>query len=353
MTQTGRVVVGGVDCHAEFHHAVALDDRGRTLGDRRFAASGAGYRELLAWLRGLGEVRAVGVESSGSYGAGLARHLLAAGIGVLEVNRPHLHVRYRRGKSDAIDAEAAARKVLAGDVHVLPKDTTGTVEAIRQLKVVRDGAIKARSAALVQLGDLVVTAPSELRERLGRRKTRRGQASLCGRLRPNRDRLSEPVEAAKLALRTLALRIEALDAEIDAMDEQLAALVGRVAPRTTGLLGVGTAHAAQLLVTAGENIERLRGEASFAHLCGADPVPASSGKTVRHRLNPGGDRAANSALHMIAIVRLRYCQRTRSYAERRLAEGRTKKEIIRCLKRYIAREVYTTLRADLAALATP
>lgn len=349
MTPTRGVVVGGVDCHAEFHHAVALDDRGRAVGDRRFAATGAGYGELLTWLRSLGEVQAVGVESSGSYGAGLARDLLAAGIHVLEVNRPHPHLRSRRGKSDAIDAEAAARKVLAGDVQVLPKDTTGTVEAIRQLKVVRDGATKARSAALVQLGDLIVTAPSELRESLAR-KTRRGQASLCLRLRADRGRLGEPAETAKFALRSLALRVKALDAEVDALDAELAALVRRAAPRTIDLLGVGTVHAAQLLVTAGQNIDRLRGEAAFAHLCGADPIPASSGKTVRHRLNPGGDRAANSALHMIAIVRLRYCERTRCYAERRLEEGRSKKEIIRCLKRYIAREVYTALRADLAAL---
>jgi transposase len=216
-----------------------------------------------------------------------------------------------------------------------------------------ESAIKARSASLHQLSQLLVTAPDELRQQLATRKTTRGKATLCLRLRPDHGRLSEPAQAAKLALRSLARRIEQLDDEIAELDRHLSALVATAAPRTTNLLGVSTGHAGQLLVTAGQNIERLRNDGSFAALTGTSPIPASSGRTNRHRLNYGGDRGANRALHMIAVCRLRYCQRTRAYAERRSAEGKTKPEIIRCLKRYIAREIYHALSADLAGLADP
>jgi transposase len=349
-TSDGAMVVGGVDCHARVHHAVALDQTGRRLGDRAFPATSAGYADLLGWLRGFGAVAVVGVESTGSYGAALTRFLLQTGVRVVEVNQPHAHLRRRRGKTDAVDAEAAARKVLSGEATAIPKDMSGAVEAIRQVRLARRSAVSARSIALCQLGDLIVTAPAALRARLSR-KTLRGQAGICAHLRPNQRELTDPVQAAKLALRTLARRIEALDAEIARLDEHLEHLVPSVAPRTVALLGIGPHHAGQLLVTAGQNITRLHSEAAFAHLCGVDPIPASSGKTTRHRLNHGGDRDANSALHMIAIVRLRYCERTKAYAARRTAEGRSKREIIRCLKRYLAREVYRTLRADLASSA--
>ena len=344
-----RTVVGGVDCHSQVHHAAAIDGTGGRLGERAFPATQPGYEQLLVWLRGYGPVTTVGVESTGSYGAGLTRYLLQAGVRVVEINQPHAHLRQRRGKTDAIDAEAAARKVLSGEATSVPKETTGAVEAIRQLRLTRRSAVKARAGALRQLGDLIVTAPAKLRERLSR-KTLPGQAAICARFRPDRQRLADPVQAAKLALRTLARRIAALDAEIAQLDAHLEQLVRATAPRTIALLGIGPQHAGQLLVTAGQNITRLHGEAAFAHLCGADPIPASSGKTTRHRLNPGGDRAANSALHMIAVVRLRYCERTQKYAKRRIAEGRSKREILRCLKRYIAREVYRALCVDLAHL---
>ena len=351
IAEMSPAVVAGVDCHSEFHHAVALDDRGRKLGELRFDATGAGCRQAVGWLQRLGTIDVVGIESSGSYGAELSRVLRRVGVPVVEVNRPHAHTRHRRGKSDEIDAEATARKVLAGDTRVVPKDTTGVVEAIRQLKVARDGALKARGGALVQLRDLIITAPAELRETLSKRKTLRGRATLCRRLRPDLTRLDEPLEAAKLSLRSLARRITSLDDEIAELDLQLEPLVRQAAPRTVELFGVGVGHTTQMLVTTGQNIDRIRNESAFAHLCGADPIPASSGKTVRHRLNPGGDRDANSTLHMVAVVRLRYCDRTRAYAARRLEEGLNKREVIRCLKRYIAREIYRSLRQDLTVLA--
>jgi transposase len=245
----------------------------------------------------------------------------------------------------------AARLFQAGKAKAVPKQTDGIVESIRMLRVARDSAVKSRSAALVQVRDLIITAPQELRDQLSCRRTLRGKATVCARFRLSGRELRSPSQAAKFALRSTAQRIEALDHEITALDRELEQLVAIAAPRTIGLLGISTGHAGQLLVSAGQNIDRLHGESSFAMLCGASPIPASSGKTTRHRLNYGGDRQANRALHLIAVCRLRYCERTRAYAERRTAEGKTHREIMRCLKRYIAREVFNSLRADLADIA--
>jgi hypothetical protein len=269
---------------------------------------------------------------------------------MLEINQPHPHTRRLRGKSDAIDAEAAARKALVVEKATIPKETRGIVEAIRMLRIAREGAVKGRAAAYNQLFELIVTAPDELRQQL-KRKTLRGQATLCARLRPDRKRLQEPLQAARLALRSVARRALELDRSVRALDGELGLLLERAVPRTVALLGVSTGHASTLLVAAGQNIERLRSEACFAHLCAASPIKASSGRRQRHRLDYGGNRDASRALHMIAVVRLRYCQRTRAYAARRSAEGLSKREIIRCLKRYIARQLYHSLRADLADLA--
>jgi len=353
MTQSETIVIGGVDCHLEQHHAVAIDGHGRRLGDQAFPTTSHGYQALLAWLRQFGEVRVVGVESTASYGAALTRVLRAAGVSVIEVNQPHRQLRHRRGKTDAIDAEGAARTVLAGQATAVPKDTTGSVEAIRQLRVVRASAVKARTAALAQLGEVLTTAPATLREQLTPRTSLHALATTCAHLRPDHTQLAQPLQAVKVALRALGQRILALDAEIASFDALLTTLVRAVAPRSLALRGVGTITAAQLLVTIGQNVERIGTEAAFAHLCGVAPIPASSGKTSRHRLNIGGDRQANAALHLIAVSRLRYCERTRLYAARRTTEGRSKRDILRCLKRYIARELFYTLRADLTMLPTP
>jgi transposase len=348
MTQDSTVVVGGVDAHADTHHAAALDQRGALLSTKSFSTTTPGYRQLLDWLSSFGEIDAVAVESTGSYAAALVRYLREHDIRVVEVNQPHAHTRRRVGKSDPIDAEMAARLFQAGKAKAAPKQTNGIVESIRMLRVARQSAVKSRSAATVQLRDIIITAPQELRDQLSDRKTLRGKATVCARFRPSAGDLRSPSQAAKFALRSIAQRIESLDHEITTLDCELEHLVQTAAPRTIQLLGISTGHAGQLLVTAGENIERVHGESSFSMLCGASPIPASSGKTTRHRLNYGGDRQANRALHLIAVSRMRYCERTRAYVKRRTAEGKTKREIIRCLKRYIAREVYNTLRADLA-----
>jgi transposase len=353
MTQDTKVVVGGVDAHADTHHAAALDQRGALLCTKSFQTTTPGYRQLLDWLSGFGEIDAVAVESTGSYAAALVRYLREHDVRVVEVNRPHAHTRRRVGKSDPIDAEMAARLLLAGKAKAVPKQTSGIVESIRLLRVARHSAVKSRSVALVQVRDIIISAPQELRDQLSDRKTLRGKATVCGRFRRSAGDLHSPSQAAKFALRSIAQRIDALDREITTLDRELEQLVQTAAPRTTQLLGISTGHAGQLLTTAGQNIDRLHGESSFAALCGASPIPASSGKTTRHRLNYGGDRQANRALHLIAVCRMRYCERTRAYVKRRTAEGKTKREIMRCLKRYIAREVYNSLRADLADTTPP
>jgi transposase len=348
MTQQSTLVVGGVDSHAETHHAAALDERGVLLATKSFPTTGSGYRQLLEWLGDFGEIEAIAVESTGSYAAALVRYLREGGVAVVEVNQPHAHTRRRVGKSDPVDAEMAARSFLSGKAKSVPKRTDGIVESIRLLRVARDSAVKSRSAALVQIRDLIITAPQELRDRLSVRQTLRGKATVCARFRPGAAELRCPSQAAKFALRSIAQRIEALDLEIAALDRELKQLVASAAPRTVELLGISTGHAGQLLVTAGQNIDRLHGEGSFAMLCGASPIPASSAKPSAIDSTPGGDRQANRALHLIVVVRLRYCQRTRAYAERRKREGKSQREIMRCLKRYIAREIYTSPRADLA-----
>jgi transposase len=355
MTTPSIDVTGGVDTHSDTHHAAALDPVGRLLGTREFAAGPAGYEQLLKWLQSFGTVSRVGVEGTGCYGAGLTRFLRRQHVRVIEVNRPDRRSRRTRGKSDPLDAESAARRALAGEDRVIPKDTATIVEAVRVLRIARNGAVKARTAGYNQLKDLIITAPDDLRENL-RGKTLQRVAADSARLRPDLARLTDPTQATKLALRSIATRIADLTTEITALDRQLRQLVTIAAPRTLALLGVGPDHAAQLLITAGGNPDRLRSEAAFAALCAASPIPASSGKTNRHRLNPAGDRDANRALYMIIVTRLRYCPDTQAYIKRRLAEGLTKPEAIRCVKRYVARQAYHAISADLAvagALDTP
>lgn len=341
-------VTGGVDTHSNTNHAAVIDSVGRLLGTREFRADAAGYRQLLSWMQSFGAITCVGVEGTGSYGAGLTRVLRTHRVRVVEVNRPDRRSRRVRGKSDPLDAESAARRALAGEDRVIPKDTTTIVEAIRVLRIARTGAVKSRTAAYNQLKDLIITAPEPLRANL-RSKTLHRVSLEAARLRPDQSNLADPNQATKLALRTIAVRITSFNTEIADLDKHLKTLVAAAAPRTLALLGVGVEHAAQLLVTAGGNPQRLRSEAAFAALCAAYPIPASSGKTHRHRLNRAGDRNANRTLYMITISRIRYCSDTRAYIERRQAEGLSKREAIRCVKRYIARQTFHTIRADLAS----
>lgn len=341
MTENRTEIVGGIDTHRDTHVAAAVDACGRLLGAESFPATGAGYSELLAWLKSWGALRCVGVEGTGSYGANLARHLAAAGVTVIEVNRPNRQERRRRGKSDVTDAEAAARAALSGHAGAVPKTRDGAVEVIRMLTVARRSAVKARTAAANQIHALILTAPEQLKDHLSG-LSGRTLIEACARLRPTTtaDALTA---GAKTALRALAGRHQALTTEIAEHTTALRALCAATNPALLGAPGVGADVAAALLIAAGDNPDRLTSEASFAALCGASPIAASSGQTTRHRLNRGGDRHANQALWRITMTRLRNDPTTQAYAERRRAEGKTTREITRCLKRYIAREMHHLL----------
>jgi len=335
-----RVVIG-VDTHKDVHVAVALDGLGRRIGSTTVPTTTAGYRKLVDWAEAAGEVEAFGVEGTGSYGAALARHLRATDHHVVEVVRPNRQARRRNHKSDPADAEAAARAVMSGEATGIPKSGDDLVEMIRVLRVARSTAMKARTQALNALKSLVVTAPVELRDQL-RGLSTAGLVATAGRLRSGRE--ATTTAANKTALRALASRYQALDTEIGTLDNQLTDLTTEASPKLADTFGVGPDTAGALLVAAGDNPDRLRSEAAFSMLCGASPVEASSGKTSRHRLNRGGDRQANAALYRIVLVRMRHHAPTRAYVERRTAQGLSKPEIIRCLKRYVVREIYGILR---------
>ncbi|MET4658434.1 MULTISPECIES: IS110 family RNA-guided transposase [Streptomyces] len=335
-------VFGGVDSHADTLHVAVISDNGGHLADAEFTTTAAGYAAALAFLNAHGHVIAIGVEGTSSYGAGFTRTAISHGQHVIEVNRPDRAERRRIGKSDPIDAYAAARAALSGRASSAPKDDT--VAGIRALHNAARSAVKARTAALNQIGSILIAAPETVRARYGHLKgTDRTDA--LARLRPAGDSVHTAVLSA---LKSLARRVKELTAEHQALVKALDSVVSVHNPGLRAAHGVGPDTAAQLLVTAGGNPERMRTEASFAALCGAAPVPASSGRTNRHRLSRGGDRAANAALYRVALVRMSSDSRTREYVARQTAAGRTKREIIRLLKRAIAREMFRCLTTTVA-----
>jgi len=336
-----RAITGGVDTHADVHVAAALDPVGGLLGVAEFPATAAGYARLLGWLGGFGPVCLVGIEGTGSYGAGLARHIAAAGIRVVEVDRSDRQDRRRAGKSDPLDAVSAARAALSGRAAGMPKGRDGQVEAIRALMVAKRSARSERIQTINQARALVITGPDDLRARFARH----APAELVAELAALRPRPGSMIRYhTLLSLRELGRRVAFLDGQLQRLDELIVPLVTARAPGLLCLYGVGHDTAAKLLIAAGDHPERLRSEAAWAHLCATAPIPASSGKVTRHRLNPGGDRQANHALYRIVITRMSSHPPTRAYVDRRSKEGLSKKEIIRCLKRYVAREVYPHLR---------
>ena len=335
-------VVGGVDTHADVHVAVAVDSNGGVLGVESFPVNGAGYEALAGWLASFGPVVKVGVEGTGSYGVGLARHLHRAGVEVVEVDRQNRQMRRKLGKSDPIDAEAAARAALSGTASVTPKRRDGAVEQMRVLMIARRSARMQRNQTLNQLRQVVFTGPDEVRARFkDRYKT--GLVSEAAAMRPRKG--SDPITyTTYVVIRGLARRIKDLDDEMRTIDDALTELIGQTAPSLLACYGVGAVTAATLLVTAGDNPDRLHTERSWAHLCGVSPVPTGTGKTSgRVRLNHGGDRQANAALYQIVLTRMSSDPETRNYVRRRRAEGLSTREIMRCLKRYVARQTFKHL----------
>ena len=347
-----REVVLGVDTHGEVHVAAVVSPLGKILGNESFPATAAGYRQLLVWARKRGTVRRAGVEGTGTFGAGLSRYLLAQQIQVYEVNRPDRSARRLLGKSDPLDAQAAARAVLSGRARARAKTGDGPVQSARMFKIAKDSAVKASTQAINQLKAVLVIADPALREQLsslGNRELFR----TCARLGLSGGGGDEDAvaQATHLTLRMLAERVEQLTGQIDELNQRLTRLVEHHAPQLLVPVGIGPDSAVTLLITLGDNAERLNTEASFAALCGVSPIEYSSGRRSTRRLSHGGDRQANAALHRIVFTRLRHDPRTQAYYERRTQEGKTRCEIVRCLKRYAAREVFNLVRPVSSAPA--
>ncbi|MFF3062611.1 IS110 family transposase [Streptomyces sp. NPDC057909] len=341
----GDEVVLGVDTHKNAHVAAVLTPIGVLVATRTFPATAVGYRELVVWARSHGRVERAGVEGTGSYGAALARQLLAEHIDVIEVNRPDRAARRRQGKTDALDAQAAAQAVITGRARARAKSGDGPVQAASMYRLAKESALKARTQAINQLKAVLVTSDPDLREAL-EPLTNPNLIRACAQLSPPADHLSlADVRGAAIAtLRMQAERIQQLTEQITELKRRLAGLVQAHAPQLVGPVGIGPDSAVTLLITAGDNPERLASEASFAALCGVSPVEHSSGQQQRRRLNRGGNRQANAALYRIVQSRLRWDPRTQEYLKRRTGEGKTRREVIRYLKRYAAREIYALLR---------
>jgi transposase len=340
MSKEPLSVFGGVDTHKDVHVAAVVDERGRILDTAPFEANSKGYEALRKWLESFGTLAKVGVEGTGAYGAGVARYLQDHGVEVVEVNRPNRQMRRQRGKSDPVDAEAAARAALNGEATVVPKSHDDSVESIRVLRIAFCSARDTRTRLALQIRDLIVTAPAALRESMPSRTKER--VVHCAGFRPKDPR--DPLEATRLALKTLSRRYQDLSEEMAELTKVLDQLTKEVNPALRAAKGVGVDVAAILLVAAGTNCGRLRGEAAFASMCGVSPILASSGQTNRHRLNRSGNRQANNALWRIAMVRMKIDEETKAYLARRTAEGKTKRDVTRCLKRHIAREVFWLLQ---------
>ncbi|MFJ4554914.1 IS110 family transposase [Streptomyces massasporeus] len=332
-----------MDTHRDVHVAAVLSVSGAVLATDEFPATAAGYRALLKRARKWGTVRRAGVEGTGSYGASLSRYLLAQGVDVFDVNRMDRADRRRRGKSDPLDAQNAGRAVLSGRARARAKTGDGPVQIARMYKLTKASAVKARTQAINQLKAVLVTADPVLREELaglGNAELFRACAQFTDARRREEDAAESVVQATQITLGLLAHRIGRLSEEIRDVEARLTRLVERHAPQLLDVVGIGPDTAVALLITVGDNPERLDSEASFAALCGVSPVERSSGRRQFRRLNRGGDRQANAALHRIVFTRLRVDPRTQDYYERRIKEGKTRREIVRCLKRYAAREVF-------------
>jgi transposase len=330
-------IILGVDTHKDAHVAAVITILGVLVATATFPTTTVGYRELLAWARSFGLVHRAGVEGTGSYGAALARYLRRQHVTVVEVNRPDRAARRRHGKSDTVDATAAAHAVLSARATSIAKTGDGPVEMLRLFHLARASAVKSRTQAINQLKAVIIGADPALRDTLTG-LSRTALIRHCADLPA-----VSPTDAATATvyiLRRLAQRIQNLTTEERQLQQQITAVLNTHAPQLLQRHGIGPDSAAALLITAGDNPDRMHTEASFAALCGVSPIEASSGKTRRRRLNRGGDRRANAALYRIALTRSHSDHRTRNYLERRAAQGLTRREAVRCLKRYIAREIY-------------
>lgn len=348
----GLALVAGIDTHKDTHHVAIVDQVGRLIADHQFATTVEGYGQIVQFLHRHGNVNAVGVEGTGSYGAGVSRVLNAAGFRVLEVIRPNRQQRRAKGKSDPLDAEQAARTVLSGQGATTPKSASGAVECLRMLLTERRSANKSRTQTINQLHAVLVTAPDLVRNTY-RDLTTEQIITKAARSRPTASDMADVTTTARIVLRRLATRAQQLQDEVRTIDAEMTALIAQINPAMLQINGMGPLTAATLLTAAGDNPERLASRAGFAALVGVAPVPASSGQRVRHRLSRGGNRHANSAIHRIILLRLRHHEaRTTAYVTRRQAEGLSDRDIMRCLKRHVANEIFKAITAPQPADTT-
>ncbi|KQN53593.1 transposase [Serratia sp. Leaf51] len=337
-------VILGADTHLDIHVGAVLSYAGKLLGTKVIQTNQVGYEELFDWVLTFGSLERAGIEGTGAYGAGRTRFLIKKGLDVLEINRPDRSKRRLKGKSDPLDAENAARTVLSGSTKAVPKLQSGACEALRIISVARRSAVKAKTQAINQLRALLVSAPQDIRDMMWKSKPHECVTACMS---------FESAEKSPLflalccTLRSLTKRWLALAEELTQLDELLDNLIQEYAGSLRRPFGVGPQTAAILLAVAGENPERLKNEAALTSLCGVNPLPASSGKTIRHRLNRGGSREVHNALWTIALVRMRSDPRTKVYVQRRTGEGLSTKKILRCLKRYIVQELYPLILTDL------
>ncbi|TFD05850.1 MULTISPECIES: IS110 family transposase [unclassified Cryobacterium] len=331
----GEGVILGVDTHKDVHVGAVLTMAGVLLATHSFATTSAGYQALLLWAYRFGEVSAAGIECTGSYGSALMKYLHTQHVLVFEVNQPDRALRRKAGKTDAVDAEAAGRAVLAGRSLSTPKDGIGGSENLRQMRLVKSSAVKARTTAINQLKGLVVGAEPGLRDEL-RGLTTKALTRACA--------VMLPTSVERMLMAELAHRISSLTDELTRLKTVMTQTVTACVPELLQRSGIGYDSAAALIIAVGDNPERMTNEASFAALCGVSPVEFSSGQTTKRRLNRGGNRQANAALYRIVLTRLRWDPRTQEYLKNRTEKGKSKRDVIRCLKCYIAREIFTIIK---------
>ena len=347
MAEKSRSVIMGADTHKQFHTVAVITHAGERLAAKSFDANAKGYRQALAWVQVHGEVMRAGVESCGTYGAGLCAHLKKQDVKVYDVYSPDKQKRRRKGKDDTEDAFQAAEAALSLERCAVAKDIDGIFKSLTDLKAAYEQAVKHRTATVNAIKATVVKLPDAFRTRLRGMDTSE-LIDTCAAFRVSAD--GDRKDDTKLALRTSAKRVRYLDEDRDLLDKRIKSYAADFLPNTMSLLGIAHHGATTLLCAVGTNIERMKSECSFSMLCGTSPLPVSTANSHHHRLNRGGNRKANSVIHTMAISRLKHCEKTQDFMERKVAEGKSKKDVIRILKRYIAREVYNALKADLSSL---
>jgi transposase len=348
MAENDTFVIVGVDTHKKTHVVAIISETGQRMASWRFDAGAQGYRQTLEQIYKYGRPLRAGIEATGSYGAGLCEFLREHGIMCLDVYAPNRQERRRKGKDDTADAYQAAFAALSYERCAIAKQRDGDVKAAQLLETTYSQAVKQRTASINALKAALVSLDGPLRERLEKLSTTE-LVRTCAAFRISKGDLGHEA-GVRTALRALASRIRSLDKEISSLHKDIERFALKLVPATMALFGIGCHGAIRLLCAAGQNIDRMKSEAAFSMLCGASPVPASTGDVYHNRLNRGGDRKANCVLYFMAITRMRNCARTQDFIEKKMSEGKSKKDAIRALKRYLARTVFNTLTQDLQVL---